>query len=114
MAEPARKRDPDLNDVMDAIGDLGRRVDARLEKVEAEQKRLGEAATKTQIDVAEMKGRFEGRFTGIEGRLSGMDARFTGIENQLRQVPTIWTLAALIIAIFGFAFVLLRFAVPHP
>lgn len=52
-------------------------------------------ARPAEIDVAEMKG------------------RLPGIEGQLRQVPTIWTFAALVFTIFAAAFALLRFSFPH-
>ncbi len=45
--------------------------------------------------------------------LAEMKGRMVGIDAQLRLLPTVWTLAGLIIAIFGFAFALLRFGVPR-
>ena len=34
------------------------------------------------------------------------------IKGKMSQMPTVWTLVGLIVAIFGFAFVLVRFALP--
>lgn len=48
-----------------------------------------------------------------DGKISGLEGRMNGVEGMIRQLPTLWSLAALIFAIFGAAFVLLRFATPH-
>jgi hypothetical protein len=39
-----------------------------------------------------------------------LDGRVTGMEGQLRQLPTLWPLAGPVVAIFGSAFALPRFA----
>lgn len=152
MAEPARKRELDLSDVMEAIGDLGHRVEIRfdgvegrldkvenrldnvenrLQTVEDVQKqqavlieKIAELAYKTHLEVVEMRGYFKaidgrfdgvnGRFVGIEGRFDGIEGRMNGIEIVLRQVPTIWTMATIIIANFGLSLLLLRFGILQP
>ena len=64
-----------------------------------------------------------GRLDKMDGRLEKMDERLRAVEGEVRelkgrvtQLPTLWTLASLVVAIFAFAFLLLRFAAPaaHP
>ena len=71
------------------------RMEERVAKLEADVgeikevlKRLEPAITRLTVDVAEIKGK-------------------------VSQMPTVWQLGALIVAIFGLAFTLLRFGLPH-
>ena len=59
-------------------------------------------------------GKLDDRFRALEGEVREMKGRMSGIERQLGQLPTLWTLGGLVVSIFGFAFVLLRFAIPRP
>jgi hypothetical protein len=93
MAAPART--PPAGNHNDEALDILRRLEPTLARIEAEQKEQRRDIVTLKQDVAELKG------------------RMTGIEGQLRQIPTIWTLAALIFAIFGASFVLIRFASGH-
>lgn len=92
MASPAPKppagNTPDSADILAAIRDLGDRMERRFEKVETSIKEQGRDISKLQQDVAR-----------VDGRVS--------------QLPTLWQIAGLIFAIFGAAFVLIRFAPPH-
>jgi hypothetical protein len=65
-----------------------RQVQTDLGEVKADLKRLDDRQRKQGEDIAELKGR-------------------------VSQLPTIWQLAGLIFAIFGAAFVLIRFASGH-
>jgi len=51
----------------------------------------------------------------IEERLGHMvtDADFAELKGRVSQLPTIWQLFSIIIAVFGFAFVLVRFGLPR-
>lgn len=92
MAEPALKLPNDPNsEVLDTL----RRLEPTLARIETEQKEQRRDIVKLKEDVAEIKG------------------RMIGIEGQLRQIPTLWQIAALIFAIFGASFVLIRFASGH-
>ncbi len=106
MASPARTpptgNRPDTADILAAITDLGDRMERRFASVEAEQKEQRRDIAKVQQDLAK-----------LDGRISGVDGRLAGIEGQLRQIPTLYQLAGLIFAIFGAAFVLIRFASGH-
>jgi hypothetical protein len=99
MASPAPKppagNPNDTAAILAAIRDLGDRMERRFANVETEQKEQRREIGKVQQDVV----RIEGRLAGIEG--------------QLRQIPTLYQLAGLIFAIFGAAFVLIRFASGH-
>ncbi len=100
MAAPARTP-PDGNRDNEAL-DILRRLEPVLGRIEDEQRRqadsmvkLDERQRKQGEDMAELKG------------------RVAGIEGQLRQIPTLWQLGGLVFAIFGAAFVLIRFASGH-
>jgi len=69
-----------------------RQVQADVVEVKADMKRLDERQRKQSEDIAEIKGRL--------GELSA-------------RVPSIWTIAAMIVSLFGAAFVLIRFASGH-
>ena len=77
-----------MREVKGILGRIGKKLD----QFEAKFDRFGERLRKVEVDVSEMKGR-------------------------VAQLPTAWTLltggAGLSLATFGFAFVLVRFAVPH-
>ena len=99
MANPARKPPTgttiDTADILAAISDLGDRMERRFSKVEADIAKIDDRQRKVENDVSEMKG------------------RLTGIEGQLRQIPTVWTISALIFTIFGASFALIRYAMGH-
>jgi hypothetical protein len=59
-------------------------------------------------------GKLDDRLRALDGEVREMKGRMSGIEGRLGQLPTLWTLGGLVLSIFGFAFVLLRFATPHP
>ena len=48
----------------------------------------------------------------IKGEQRWQGERLANLEGRVSQIPTLGTLAAPIVAIFGFAFVILRFAAP--
>jgi hypothetical protein len=100
MASPAPK--PPAGTPNDEALDILRRLepvlftlDDRTQRIEAEQK-------EQRRDIATLK----------EG-VARLEGRMTGIEGQLRQIPTLYQLAGLIFAIFGAAFMLIRFASGH-
>ena len=101
MATPARKPSTGTEHPDEALDILRRlepvlsKLDERTQRIESEQKDQRRDIVSLKEDVAELKG------------------RVIGIEGQLRQIPTIWTLAGLIFAIFGASFVLIRFASGH-
>jgi predicted nuclease with TOPRIM domain len=97
MASPAPKSPAGIpnNEALDILRRLEAaiaRITDELGDIKVEQKEQRRDIVKLQQDVAR-----------IDGRLSELSAR----------VPTIWTIAALIFAIFGAAFVLIRFASGH-
>ncbi len=106
MAAPAPKppagTPSDTADVLAAIRDLGDRMERRFGKVETDITKLDERQRKIEMEIVR-----------LDGRISGVDGRLAGIEGQLRQIPTLYQLAGLIFAIFGAAFVLIRFASGH-
>ena len=98
MAAPIRKP-PAGNEHFDEAIDILRRLepvlsklDERTQRIESEQKEQRKDIAKLQQDAAR-----------IDGRLIELSTR----------VPAIWTIAALIFAIFGASFVLIRFASGH-
>ncbi len=97
MASPAPK--PTVGNTNDEALDILRRLepvlsklDERTQRMESEQREQRKDIAKLQQDVAR-----------IDGRLIGLPAR----------VPSIWTIAAMIVSLFGAAFVLIRFASGH-
>ena len=97
MASPARTPpagDPSTEalDILRRLEPTLARIAADLGEVKAEQKEQRKDIAKLQQDVAR-----------IDGRLIELSAR----------VPSIWTIAAMIISLFGASFVLIRFASGH-
>ncbi len=98
MASPARKPSTGTDHRDEALGILRRletvlaRITDDLGEVKAEQRRQADVQRKQGEDIAELKGRL--------GELSA-------------RIPTTWTIASLIFAIFGASFVLIRFASGH-
>ncbi|MEI6987419.1 MAG: hypothetical protein WCK65_14950 [Rhodospirillaceae bacterium] len=98
MAHPARKPPIGTEHPESAVDILRRlepvlsKLDERTQRIEGEQRRQADVQRNQGEDIAELKGRL--------GELSA-------------RVPTIWTLAALIFAIFGASFVLIRYASGH-
>lgn len=92
MASPAPKSPagstPDNAAIMAAIHDLGDRMERRFERVASDHAKLDDRLRKVEENTARMDGR-------------------------VSQLPTLWQVAALIFAIFGAAFTLIRFAPPH-
>ena len=108
MASPARKptagtEHPDeALDILRRLEPVLSKLDERTQHIESEQRR--------QADVL---GKLDERQRKQGEDIARIDGRMTGIEGQLRQIPTIWTLAGLIFVIFGASFVLIRFASGH-
>ncbi|MFZ4703293.1 MAG: hypothetical protein ACOYMG_24890 [Candidatus Methylumidiphilus sp.] len=100
MASPAPKPPAGSHDT-EAL-DILRRLEPTLARMETEQRRQADAITK--LDDRQRKQGED--ITELKGRMAG-------IEGQLRQIPTLYQLAGLIFAIFGAAFVLIRFASGH-
>ena len=90
MASPART--PPAGNHGDEALDILRRMEPTLGRIEAEQRRQADVQRKQGEDIAELKDRL--------GELSV-------------RVPSIWTIAAMIVSLFGAAFVLIRFASGH-
>ncbi len=77
-----------------------------LSDIKAVQRKQGEDIAKLQLDVAKLQqdtAKLQLDFARVDGRLGELSAR----------IPTIWTIATLIFAIFGASFVLIRFASGH-
>jgi hypothetical protein len=99
MASPART--PPAGNQSDEALDILRRLEPVLAKLDERQRKQGE-------DIAELKGLLKSvalkeDVARVDGRLVELSAR----------VPSIWTLAALIVSLFGASFVLIRFASGH-
>jgi hypothetical protein len=92
MASPAPK--PPAGTPNDEALDILRRLEPTLARVATKDDvaKVDDRLRKLEADVAEIKG-----------RLSELSAR----------VPSIWTIAAMIVSLFGAAFVLIRFASGH-
>ena len=86
MATPVPK--PPAGNTNDEALDILRRLEPALARIETEQKEQRRDIGKLKEDVAELKGR-------------------------VSQLPTLYQFAGLIFAIFGAAFVLIRFAGGH-
>lgn len=100
-------------------GDPLDRIDERLDRVERDMAEVkGDMAVlKHDVadikgDIAEMKGAIL-KLVDVMGKtredIERIDGRLIEISARL---PTIWTIATLIFAIFGASFILIRFAVP--
>lgn len=70
-------------------------------------------------DMSERVGRLERAIEDIKSVLARLEPAIIKIRDdtselkgKISQIPTIWQLAALIISIFGLAFVLLRYGMP--
>lgn len=87
--------DPGMEQRVAKLEETVQGIDKALRELAPSIKSIADSMPKIREDLAEMKG------------------RMTGIDGQIRQLPTMWTLTALVLSIFGLAFVLLRFAVPH-
>jgi predicted nucleic acid-binding Zn-ribbon protein len=99
-------------DILAAIQDLGDRMEQRFEKAEAEQNEQRHVIIALKEGVAELKEQRRDIVALKEG-VAELKGRMAGIEGQLRQIPTLYQIAALVFAIFGAAFVLIRFASGH-
>ncbi len=97
MAAPARtppagNRNDEALDILRRLEPVLGRMTADIAEIKADQKEQRKDIAKLQQDVAR-----------IDGRLIELSAR----------VPSIWTIAAMIVSLFGAAFVLIRFASGH-
>lgn len=57
--------------------------------------------------------RMERRFEKLDERMRKLETDGAEMKGRVSQLPTLWQVAALIFAIFGAAFTLIRFAPPH-
>ncbi|MEI6559123.1 MAG: hypothetical protein WCO00_12025 [Rhodospirillaceae bacterium] len=96
MATPARKPSSGAEHTDEAL-DILRRLEPLLTRLDGEQRRHGETLARVEERLRDMPTAKE--FGELKGRVS--------------QLPTLWQLAGLIFAIFGAAFVLIRFASGH-
>ncbi len=95
------------NEAREAV-DILRRLEPALTKLDERLRGIDDEVG--EIKPALMK--LDERLRNVEGEVRELKGRFTGIEGRLSQLPTTWTIAALVFSIFGFAFLLLRFAAP--
>lgn len=86
---------------------------------------------KTQLDVAELKGRitgledrFDGKFarfggklsgvdgkiSGIEAKFSGLDAKFSGLDARIALLPSTWTILGIVFTTWALGSGILIFA----
>lgn len=89
---PAGNTNDEALDVLRRLEPVLSKLDERTQRMESEQREQRKDIAKLQQDVAR-----------IDGRLIELSAR----------VPSIWTIAAMIVSLFGAAFVLIRFAGGH-
>lgn len=103
MASPAPKppagNTPDNAAVLAAIHDLGERMERRFERVAS--------------DHAKLDDRLRSDHAKLDDRLRKVEENMARMDGRVSQLPTLWQVAALIFAIFGAAFTLIRFAPPH-
>ena len=73
-----------------------------------------------ESDMREVKaalGRIETLLRGFDDRLRRVEVDVAELKGRVSQLPTAWTLLTggfgLVLATFGFAFALVRFAIPH-
>jgi hypothetical protein len=109
MAAPAPK--PPTGNTNDEALEILRRLepvlsklDDRTQRIEAEQRRQADVQRKQGEDLAELRGQLKS---------VAMKEDVARIDGRVSQLPTLWQLAGLIFAIFGAAFVLIRFAGGH-
>ena len=100
MAAPART--PPAGNRNDEALDILRRLEPTLAQMHGELRQV-------QADVADIRAEQKEQRRDI-GKLQQDVARLDG---RVSQLPTLWQLAGLIFAIFGAAFVLIRFASGH-
>jgi hypothetical protein len=72
-------------------------------------RRLEPALARVTTDLGEIKGEVK----QLDDRLRRVEIDVAEIRGQIKSMPTLRTLAALIFALFGSAFVLIRFASGH-
>ncbi|NYZ11182.1 hypothetical protein HL658_01365 [Azospirillum sp. RWY-5-1] len=63
--------------------------------------------------IGELGDRMERRFEKLDERMRRLETDGAEMKGRVSQLPTLWQVAALIFAIFGAAFTLIRFAPPH-
>lgn len=63
--------------------------------------------------IRDLGDRIERRFEKIDERLRTLETEGAEMKGRVSQLPTLYQIAGLIFAIFGAAFVLIRFAPPH-
>lgn len=88
------------------------RMEPALTDIVGTQRKQSEDMASLKSDMDNVKADMS-HIRKLETDVARVDGRMTGIEGQIRQLPTAWTLASLIFAIFGAAFVLIRFAPGH-
>ena len=103
MASPARKP-PAGTEHPDEALDILRRLEPVLSRLDTEQRRQADALGKHGETLARIDERLKDMPTAKE---------FGELKGRVSQLPTLWQLAGLIFAIFGAAFVLIRFASGH-
>ena len=89
---PAGNTNDEALDILRRLEPVLSKLDERTQRIESEQREQRKDIARLQQDVAR-----------IDGRLIELSAR----------VPSIWTIAAMIVSLFGAAFVLIRFASGH-
>jgi predicted nuclease with TOPRIM domain len=108
MATAARITTDESLDIMRRIEPMLGDIRAELKEVRAEQQAM---RIEQQGIRSEQQG-IRGELKEINTELHRNGERLAALEGRVSQLPTLWTLASLIFAIFGFAFLLLRFAAP--
>lgn len=77
------------------------KIETRLDKIE------------TRLDKVEVRlDKIEIGFEKLDERLRKVEVEVAGLQGRVSQLPTTWTMAGLIFAIFGASLVLLRLAAP--
>ncbi len=108
MAAPARKPSSGTEHTDEAL-EILRRLEPVLARLDETQRKQGETLARQGEDIADIKGVLKDQHRDI-AKLQQDAARLDG---RVSLLPTLWQLAALIFAIFGASFVLMRFAPPH-
>lgn len=69
---------------------------------------MEQRVAKLEADVGEIKDILK----RLEPALTRLTVDMAEVKGKVSQMPTVWQLAALIVAVFGLAFTLLRFGMP--
>lgn len=91
--------------------DILQRIEPGLARLVADNAEFRKELAEFRKEQAEFRKETDLRLRKIETDMARMDGRLIELSSR---VPSIWTVAALIVTIFGLSFALLRLGLPHP